>query len=444
MSQPLDIDAPPVAPPLSFADRARNAAKSDFVRQVAETLGTRVLLIGVGVVTSVLAARVLGPEARGTFAVAMTIAGIGMQFGNFGLHASNTYFVSEDGSRLAGLTGNSLLVSFGFGIPATILYWLLGQIFPSILPVQGTVLLLALLIVPFGLASMLLQNLLLGIQEIRAYNGIEIATKILGVVLLAALLITKLVTIETVVAATLAVTVATFGTVMYFLMRHTKGSLTCSMAVLKDHLRFGMKPYFSSLLFFLAMRVNVLVTQSILGDKQAGLYAIAMSMADLLMMLPTTVGTIVFPKLVALKEREEKWKLARKTTRTIALIMLASCIAAGFLSESLLHLLYGSEFVPASPVFRALLPGVFAIAVQAVSVQYLNSLGFPLAPVIGWAVCAVFSLPVAIVLTSRFGIVGSALAYSSIAVLIAAIVGVLIVRDISTLPSGDRIEQGRS
>ena len=55
------------------AGRVRRALESDFVRKVLETFATRILLIGIGLATSVLIARILGPEGRGLFAVAGTI-----------------------------------------------------------------------------------------------------------------------------------------------------------------------------------------------------------------------------------------------------------------------------------------------------------------------------------------------------------------------------------
>ena len=93
----------------------KKAVNSDLSQKVVETFVTRILLIGIGLVTSVIVARILGPEGRGLYAVALAVGAIGMQFGNLGLHASNTYYVSRDRSLLPLLVSNTLLVSFAFG-----------------------------------------------------------------------------------------------------------------------------------------------------------------------------------------------------------------------------------------------------------------------------------------------------------------------------------------
>ncbi|MDX1389259.1 MAG: hypothetical protein R3344_08715, partial [Acidobacteriota bacterium] len=106
-----------------IAGRVRRALESDFVQKVIETFATRILLIGIGFATSVLIARILGPEGRGLFAVAGTIAAIGIQFGNLGLHSANTYSVARDRGKLPGLLANSLLVGFGLGGLVAVITW---------------------------------------------------------------------------------------------------------------------------------------------------------------------------------------------------------------------------------------------------------------------------------------------------------------------------------
>lgn len=61
------------------------AISSDFVRKVAETFATGAFLRAIGLMTSVIVTRALGPEGRGLYGVAVTVGAIGVQFGNMGL-----------------------------------------------------------------------------------------------------------------------------------------------------------------------------------------------------------------------------------------------------------------------------------------------------------------------------------------------------------------------
>jgi O-antigen/teichoic acid export membrane protein len=167
-----------------FIGLCRSTFSSDFFHKVAETFGTRILLIGIGLVTSVIVARCLGPEGRGLYAVAATIGAIGVQFGNLGLHASNTFYAARDRTLLPALLGNTVMVTLGFGGFIAVVAWIIFSQWPHLAPIQKKLLSLSLAYIPFGIGYMLLQNLLLGIQKIRSYNIVEVINKTLVIFLI--------------------------------------------------------------------------------------------------------------------------------------------------------------------------------------------------------------------------------------------------------------------
>src|SRR5215469_11623696 len=95
-------------PWLSFV---REIAQIDFCRQVAGTYATQISALVLGLLVSIAVARSLGPAGRGEYAVAMAIGTLGVQFGNLGLHASNTFQVATDRRHLPVLLANSLATS---------------------------------------------------------------------------------------------------------------------------------------------------------------------------------------------------------------------------------------------------------------------------------------------------------------------------------------------
>jgi len=131
-------------------------ARSDFFRKAAETYLVRMTVIGLGVGISVMVARTLGPEGRGLYAVAASLGAIGVQFGNLGLHSSNIYHVSRDPKILPGLSANSLLVGLLVGGLGSLAAWFGFKLLPALAPINGNLLALSLLGVPFGLTYLLL------------------------------------------------------------------------------------------------------------------------------------------------------------------------------------------------------------------------------------------------------------------------------------------------
>ncbi|MFQ5585214.1 MAG: flippase [Thermodesulfobacteriota bacterium] len=385
------------------------AVSSDFVHKVGETFATKILLIGIGLVTTVIVARILGPDGRGLYAVAAAIGAIGVQFGNLGLHASNTYYVSKDRNLLPILVGNTLMISFVFGGLGAAMGWAIFTLFPHLVPVHRLLLVLALAWVPFGLAYMLLQNLLLGIQEVRAYNKIELITRILGVGLIGLAILFGAVTVETIFTMVLLAMIVSFVWALWRIREHLEGRPLPSLSLFKDNISYGFKAYLAALFSFLVLRVDMLMVQYLLDSEQTGYYSIAVAMADLVFMLPVAIGTILFPKLSAMSDMQVKWKSTKKVITVVGGIMVVSAVIVGFIAEPVVRMLFGKAFIPAVPAFIWLMPGIVMLSVNVVYMIYFASIGMPWITVYSPCMALLLNVLINLELIPLFGIVGASI-----------------------------------
>jgi len=385
---------------------------SDFFQKVGETFATKVSLIAIGLVTSVIIARILGPEGRGLYGVAVAIGAIGVQFSNLGLHAANTYYVARDRKLLPELTSNTLMVSFGFGGFITVLMWMIFYLWPNLAPVHGLLLILSLMWIPFGIAYMLLQNLLLGIQEVRDYNKIETVTKIFGVVLIGLVISVRRVTVETVFSAGLVALTSSFVWSLWRLLTHMTHFPMPSFALLKDNARYGLKAYLTAFFGFLVLRADVLMVKYLLGAEQTGYYSVAASMSEMTYILPVTVGALLFPKLSALSGLEEKKYLTKRVSKAIGAGMFFVLVITAFLAKPFVKLLYGEAFLQSVSAFLWLLPGMFFLGVETVAVQFLNSVGFPRIVVVAWVLTCVLNISLNMWAIPKYGIAGASIVSS--------------------------------
>ena len=396
----------------SFVRLYQETKTSDFVQKVTETFVTRILLMGIGLITSVIVARVLGPEGRGLYAVAATIAAMGVQFGNLGLHASNTYYVARDKKLLPMLVGNTIMVSFAVGGFVAVLIWIIFSIWPKLAPVGSLLLILSLIWIPLGLVCLLLQNVLLGIQEVRAFNKIELVTKVFGVGLIGLLTLIGTATVEAIFSAGLVALVISSLWALSRLKSHLTEPPQASMTLLKENVRYGVKAYLTAFFSFLVLRGDLLMTKYILGAEQTGYYSIAASMAELVYILPVVVATILFPKLSALTDIKEKWCFTKKAAVATGAGMLLVLAVAGFLANPVVRVLYCDPFLPSVPPFLWLLPGIFFLGVETVVVQFLNSIGFPKAIVVVWSLTCVLNIGLNMWAIPEYGIVGASIVSS--------------------------------
>ena len=403
----------------------RVAAGTELRRNVLETYGTRVLVVAVSFATAVVIARKLGPTGRGFYAVASTVGAIGVLFSNLGLHASNTYYVAKDQSLLSALIGNMLAVIFVACI-ATALGGIAFVCWPTLSPVQGTLLPLALASIPAGLAYLLTQGLLLGVNEVRAYNKIEFGGKLIALVLICISAAIHQSNVELFFGITLSSVMLSFLWALLRLRRVSTEPPVLSLAVFRQSIGIGVNAYLIAFFGFLVLRIDLLMVKYMLGATEAGYYSISQVLAENTMMFPVVVGLLLFPKLSAIREREEKLRVATEAVRATAALMLPPVAIAALAAAPIISIAFGRDFLPAVSPFVWLMPGTYFLGIETVMVQLLNSEGFPPIIVAAWIADMIINVALNFWAIPRYGITGasvvSSVCYFLMFVIVSAVV----------------------
>lgn len=383
---------------------------ADLLQKVVETFSTRIFLIAFSLVTSVIVARALGPEGRGLYAIALTISMLGVQFSNLGLHSSNTFYVARDPNLLSPLLGNSILVSFVFGGLIAVAAGLFFFWAPEIAPVENLILYLALFSIPFGLAYLLTQNLLLGIQEIRIFNKIEISNKVISLFLILAVILFNAVSAESFFLITIITTALCFAWMLKMLNKYLHRPIHASKTLLKKNLPYGIKSYLGSLVGFLLLRVDLLMINQLLDKKETGLYDIAINMAEMIYLLPLVVSTILFPKLASIENIQEKWTLSKNVGWALLIGMSAICALAALLAYPLIKILYGEAFIACIPAFLFLIVSKLIMSANSIFSNFIASIHVPWATVpFNFSVLGI-NILLNMIWIPKYGIMGAALA----------------------------------
>lgn len=405
----------------------RVAAGTELRRHVLETYGTRVLVVAVSFATAVVIARVLGPAGRGLYAVAGTVGAIGAQFGNLGLHASNTYYVSKDRSLLPALIGNTLAAVLASGL-VTAFGALAFVLWPKLAPVRGALLVLALASIPAGLAYLLSQGLLLGVNEVRAYNRIELGGKLLALIVICIAGLLHGSNPQLFFGITLWSVCVSFLWALRRLRRAAVGPPTVSLAVFRQTIGIGIKAYLIAFFGFLLLRVDLLMVKYMLGAVQAGYYSISQVLSENAMMFPVVVGMLLFPKLSAIRETRKKFQLAHKAVLVTAGLMLPVVVIAAVAAAPVISLAFGRNFLPAVGPFVWLMPGIYFLGIETVMVQLLNSEGFPPIIVVAWIVVTIANIVLNLWAIPHFGIAGASVTSSVCYFLMFVIVSIVVWR----------------
>lgn len=386
-------------------------AGTELRRDVLETYAVRLLVVAITFATAVVVTRQLGPSGRGFYAVAVTIGAIGAQFGNMGLHASNMYYVAKDRALLPALTGNTLAVSLLASIPTALGGFAL-VLWPKLAPIHGTLLLLALASVPSALLYQLTQGLLLGANEVRAYNKIEYSSRILTLLLICILALVHVRAVEPFFSVTLVS--AIFGFLWAFLRlgKVSTSPPTLSFTVFRQSIGVGLRAYLIAFFGFLVLRIDLLMVKYMLGATEAGYYSISQVLAENTMMFPVVVGLLLFPKLSGITDRQVKLRLANKAVLATAALMLPAVSIAPLVAAPVISIAFGRTFLPAVVPFAWLMPGTFFLGLETVMVQLLNSEGFPTVIIVAWIADTLVNVALNLWAIPHYGISGASIVSS--------------------------------
>lgn len=386
-----------------------------------QTLGTRLFGILASVVGSVVTARVLGPGGKGIVVVLSTLAAAIVQFGNLGLGAANVHFAARGQEQVPRLTAISawVAVAVGGGLGVLLLGGALWR--PDLLPgVPFALLLVTVVSLPFLVGSQLFQNLLLGMQAVRAYNWIELARTglglgvILALLMLRALNVTSIVCVSAILAGVVAVlTVRAVGV-------RSRLSWTFDVPTFRTAIGYGAIFFSNNLLAFLLLKSDFFLVNHFLGMDDVGIYSVAVQISDLLLLAPATLGTLLFPRLSAIQDSAERTLTSLQFARLTAGGMGVACLCTGFVSPTVIPLVLGGAFQPAWIPLAILLPGVWLLAVENVLVMHLAARHLPLLIPGLWSLGLGLNVWLNILLLPRFGLAAAA-ATSSVAYAIVSV-----------------------
>jgi O-antigen/teichoic acid export membrane protein len=382
-------------------------AKSASISLIAKLIG-----FIIAIPTSIIVARYLGPSGKGVFAVLMTVTGIVLQLGNLGFHSSSVYFAAKYNEKTSSIASILILFGASIGLASGLGMFLLSYIFPKAIlgDIPRLFLLVALIGLPFAFVAQFLQNLFLGMQRIYEYNFVDLAAKFasLGGIIILFFFFRK--GVLTLLGLTTLIAILTCLAFLSLIKQQVHLTLKFDRSVFRGMLRYGFKAYLSALFAFLVIRSDMILINYFLGTKAAGLYSLAVGSADWLLLVPATVGAMLFPKATAIAD--ETSELTRKVSRHIVVLMVFLCIAVAIVIKPVIVFVFGQAFAPSAGSLLLLLPGIFFLSLEMIYMQDFAARGMPpigyISPALGFLVNIALNL----VLIPRYGLLAASVTSS--------------------------------
>jgi O-antigen/teichoic acid export membrane protein len=394
-----------------------------YIRNVSITLAAKIIMALVGLATSIILARMLGPDGRGIYALVILSAIIVFRLTHMGIGTGSGYFLGRKQipyEKLAG-TWLSLSVLIGFsslGLALVLAPFVAPLIFPS---VDLVLILVALLSVPFAVILSNFSQLFRANNDFRRFNALELAQPVFFLIFYVFYVFVVMggqkdfiilgpgFKVVPAVLSFLFSFVAAGALSFFMTWSRVRLRFRWTRDLVKRAVSFGLQGHLAGIVKFLNLRLDMLLVNIFIDPTHVGYYAISVMVAEKIWYIPDVLSIALHPRVAHAGDEQANRDTAIVSRQTI-IIVSAACIFILLLGRPLVALLYSDLFLPAVVPLLILLPGVLASSLSRVISSDLMARGYP--RVILWAGLTglVVNVSLNVILIPRLGIAGAALA----------------------------------
>jgi O-antigen/teichoic acid export membrane protein len=386
---------------------------------VSGTVVARMCTVIGGLVAGIVTARSLGPQGRGQYFAVMTAAAIIAQACNFGLGSSNVFLGARDRTQIGPLLGNSVVLAAVVAVVATAIVLIWGNPISGKLGVPSSTLWAIGIIAAATLLWNLGASLLVAEERFGALNLWQIANTVLsaGAIVACALWHGS---VQVFLLATSAAALVTAAGSVVTVSSGAFVPVRFSPTLIRTGLGFSVRAYCAVTLTFLLQRSGASLLVFAGNTSELGQYSIASQVADVLLIIPGSIGLVLYPMLV--RQEQDLWPRVRSTVLLTTISMLVLCVVAAVVAPLILPLVFGAQYSRAAAALWGLLPSVLAYSIVSVLSQYLVARHYPWTVVMAWVAGLAAALVSGAMLTSSYGAVGAGLSQSLGALLVCVVI----------------------
>ena len=375
------------------------------------------VIMMLGVITSILLARLFGPEGKGIITMVLLIPLTLHFIGLFGMAETTTFFISRFKEQARENFYAIHLLSWFFGIVVvtgaylSFNYWYQAyQSYPR---------LLFLISIPSALFIILMTTLrfsMLGLQNMLEFNLYNIGQALLNLVIV-------------VIAGVLLNRNLQWYFILnvagVFLLTMTGLALICRKPEIRGFpgrmnfdpiLTYAVRNYPSNFIMYMQSRVDHFMIGYFLAPSQLGIYSIAILLSENLLRVTSAFQLALFPRVSA-DLSEKKYLLIARALRVTTVINIILSLGVAAIGYPLIKLLFGEAFLPAYIPLLILLASRVPEGFYKIAASTIAGIGRPGLVSVFSALGVFFNCLLGVILIPKIGLLGASLAQTIAAVM---------------------------
>jgi O-antigen/teichoic acid export membrane protein len=383
--------------------------------------------------TSIFLARTLGVQGRGEFAIFSASFGILSLLFGFGLDVALRYYVAMDRVPRERILTSLIVFVLAVGTVLGVIVHLNDRRFSNelFLPNSKQTVTFELVLVGVVMANVFYSNIASVFAGARSFNLLNRTTMGFAVVSLAgygALYSAKeagaAIGTGEVFLAYLVLTLfysAVLGVLAWWILGVRPTLKLLDRSLLTQMIRYAGLAFAANIAQFLNYRIDIWIVQYFWGSISLGLYSLAGNLAMMLWILPRSAAAVLLPA-VAAGDAGTSFEQVARLGRLILAVSAVVGVAAAFLANLWIGLLYGQDFVGAAGAFAVLAIGCVPFSLCVVQAGALAGLNRQEINLAASGVGLIVTVVLDVCLIPRFGISGAAAASAASYIVTTAVV----------------------
>lgn len=393
--------------------------------------------LGIGMIGSIITARVLGPSAKGIVDLFNLLNSFIVDFGLLGVGSGLLYYLANRNEKLKNIHGTGIAFCLVLGtITAMIGFVAVGlweRIFPGL---SKWMILLVFSLAPFAYYRLIWSNIMTGLNKAVDSFRLNLVFSAISLAIILFLYITEQISATTIIIISSAIAVATAIAGVAILFK-VEPKLDVSVSLGFKTLKYGLTNYVGVVANIINFRIDQLMINFWLGTTAVGLYAVSVRWAELLFLLDGAIISAALFRVSSLPNRES-YNLTKRLHRVQIVISGSSGLLLALIAYPLIMILYGAPYKGSALPLVLLIPGVVFWSVSKILSVFIS---YNRGKVSWTTYCAIFGCFLNIILNWFFikvltmGINGAAIA-SSISYSVVCIITFLLFNMLSKKVEG--------
>lgn len=330
-----------------------------FVKESLSVFGTRILLIVIYIISSIIVTRILGPSNRGIMEILIQTPFLLVNLGNFGINFANTHYVGRKKYSIELIASNSLSISLILGVIlifiAYISFFFYRRTVFKDISLYYTYLVFP--IIPFLLFHKYIQYIIVGKEEITARNIIVILPAVINFILTIFLIVIIKLNVLGVLIASFASNCFAFLICYYYISRKSEIRLSFDYKLFVESVKFGLIPFLTLCVINLIYRADIFLIKYYLDNTAVGLYSLGVTIVEKVWLLAEAIGLVLFARISNISENE-----ANALTPVVCRLCLFSSFLVGIIlfvsARIFIPFIFGDEFQESVKPLLILSPGI--------------------------------------------------------------------------------------